>query len=160
MTENYENTSENQEESTTVVNDISFFMPGKVEKADEIKAPISKRYKDNQGNIIPFVFKPITTERVDELEKQSMKMVKQKGRHIGQELDQARFMARIAVESTIFPDFKSKELRQAYKTEDPIEVAKKVLNIAGEFSGWLSKASEVNGFDETPDDLEELAKNS
>lgn len=159
MTEKLEKEINTKEENEAVVNDISVFMPGQAEKTEEVEIPISRRFKNAEGKVIPFVFKPITTERVDEIEKQSMKMVKQKGRHIGQELDQARFMARIAVESTVYPNFKSEQFRRAYKTEDPIEVAKKVLNVAGEYSTWLSKASEVNGFDDTLEDLEELAKN-
>lgn len=159
MTEKHGNQLVNQEEEKTVVNDISFFMPGQAEESEEVKSPISKRFKDKEGKIIPFVFKPISTERVDELEAASQKQVRQKGRIIGKETDFPRFLARVAVESTIYPNFKNEEFRKAYKTEDPVEVAKKVLNVAGEYSSWISKASEINGFDDTPEDLEELAKN-
>jgi hypothetical protein len=139
--------------------DLSFFMPGKAEDAEEIKAPISRRFKDGKGNVIPFVFKPITTDRVDELEKTSLKSVVKNNRVVGKELDNARFMARIAVESTVYPDFKAVELRKAYKTEDPVEVAKKMLHVPGEYSNWIAKAAEVNGFDDDVEDLEEIVKN-
>ena len=43
--------------------DFSFFMPGQTVEA-EIKVPISKRSVDKKGNVIPFVLKPITTERL------------------------------------------------------------------------------------------------
>jgi hypothetical protein len=147
--------AENQEQSL----DLSFFMPGKAEVVEEVKAPISKRFKDKDGNIIPFIFKPISTERVDEIEKMSMRNVVRKNRVVGKEVDQARFMARIAVETTVYPNFKAEKLRKAYKTEDPVEVAKKVLHVAGEYAEWIAKASEVNGFDDSIDDLEEVAKN-
>lgn len=140
--------------------DLSFFMPGKAEVVEEVKAPISARFKDKEGKLIPFVFKPISTERVDEIEKMSMKNIVRKNRVVGKEVDQARFMARIAVETTVYPDFKAAELRKAYKTEDPVEVAKKVLHVAGEYAEWIAKASEVNGFEDSIEDLEEIAKNS
>lgn len=139
--------------------DLSFFMPGKAEVVDEITTSISKRFKDNKGNIIPFRFKPITTERVDELEKECMKPVVKNNRVVGKELDNSRFMARISVESTVYPDFRAADMRKAYKTEDSVEIAKKVLHVAGEYANWIAKASEINGFDDDVEDLEELAKN-
>ncbi|WP_371413702.1 phage portal protein [Virgibacillus sp. Bac330] len=147
--------AENQEQAL----DLSFFMPGKAEVVEEVKAPISTRFKDKAGNLIPFVFKPISTERVDEIEKMSMRNIVRKNRVVGKEVDQSRFMARIAVETTVYPNFKAEELRKAYKTEDPVEVAKKVLHVAGEYSEWISKVSDVNGFDQSVEDLEETAKN-
>ena len=69
--------SEKQEEK---VYDLSFFMPGQTVEAEEIKVPISKRFVDKKGNVIPFVFKPITTERIDELEKENTTYKNIKGR--------------------------------------------------------------------------------
>jgi len=43
--------SEKQNEK---VYDLSFFMPGQTEEAEEVKVPISKRFKDKKGNVIPW----------------------------------------------------------------------------------------------------------
>ncbi|ADV96275.1 MULTISPECIES: phage tail assembly chaperone [Bacillus] len=141
------------------VYDLSFFMPGKTIEAEEIKVPISKRFVDKKGNIVPFIFKAITTERIDELEKETTTYKNVKGRGRVKDLDSQRFYARIAVESTVYPDFRSKELREAYKTADPVEVAKRVLSVGGEYANWLNKAIEINGFEDELEDLEEEAKN-
>lgn len=148
--------SEKQNEK---VYDLSFFMPGQTIEAEEVKVLISKRFKDKAGNVIPFVFKAITTERIDELEKENTTYKNVKGRGRVKELDSQRFYARIAVETTVYPNFKSKELREAYKTEDPVEVAKRVLSVGGEYANWLNKAIEINGFEDDLEDLEEEAKN-
>ncbi|WP_307893976.1 phage tail assembly chaperone [Bacillus swezeyi] len=148
--------SEKQEQK---VYDLSFFMPGQTVEAEEIKVPISKRFVDKKGNVIPFVFKPITTERIDELEKENTTYKNIKGRGRVKDLDTQRFYARIAIESTIYPDFRTKELREAYKTADPVEVAKRVLSVGGEYANWLNKAIEINGFEDDLEDLEEEAKN-
>ncbi|HLR92405.1 MAG TPA: hypothetical protein VK048_05030 [Atopostipes sp.] len=157
-------TNENKDQNQEVVEessmDLSFFMPGKAEQVEVVEAPISQRFKDAKGKIIPFQFKPITTDRVDELEKFHTKPVIKGNKKVGERVDQARFMAHIAVESTIYPNFKDEKMRKAYKSEDPIEIAKKVLNVVGEYTNWMSKASEVNGFEDSLDDLEEIAKNS
>ncbi|CUB44672.1 MULTISPECIES: phage tail assembly chaperone [Bacillus] len=148
--------SEKQNEK---VYDLSFFMPGQTIEAEEVKVPISKRFKDKAGNVVPFVFKAITTERIDELEKENTTYKNVKGRGRVKELDSQRFYARIAVETTVYPNFKSKELREAYKTEDPVEVAKRILSVGGEYANWLNKAIEINGFEDDLEDLEEEAKN-
>ncbi|WP_434736086.1 phage tail assembly chaperone, partial [Bacillus subtilis] len=48
---------------------------------------------------------------------------------------------------------------EAYKTADPVEVAKRVLSVGGEYANWLNKAIEINGFEDDFEDLEEEAKN-
>ncbi|MDI6562956.1 phage tail assembly chaperone, partial [Bacillus altitudinis] len=60
--------SENQTNNTY---DLSFFMPGQTTEAEEFKSIISKRFVDKEGKVITFVFKAITTERIDELEKEN-----------------------------------------------------------------------------------------
>ncbi|PAE14573.1 phage portal protein, partial [Virgibacillus sp. 7505] len=70
------------------------------------------------------------------------------------------FYARVAIETTVYPNFRSKDLREAYKSEDAVEVAKKVLSVGGEYNNFIAKAMEVNGFNDTIENLEEAANNS
>lgn len=60
--------SEKQNEK---VYDLSFFMPGQTIEAEEVKVAISKRFVDEEGNVVPFIFKAITTQPIDELEKEN-----------------------------------------------------------------------------------------
>ncbi|KYG33893.1 phage tail assembly chaperone [Alkalihalobacillus trypoxylicola] len=140
------------------VQDISIFMPGNYEEPQEMTAVISKRFKKN-NEVIPFIFKAISTDRIDELEKDCTTFKNKKGVGRVKDFDAARFSARIAVETTVYPNFKSKEFTSAYKSPDPIDIAKTVLSVGGEYTNWINKAMEVNGFDEDLDELQELAKN-
>ena len=160
MSENKTNQEEVKEvkEVTEQVQDLSIFLPGSVEEAEEIKVPISKRFKDKEGKIVPFILKAISTERVDEIEKECTTHKNVRGTGRVRNFDNQRFMQRIAIESTVYPPFKSQELRKAYGTQDPVEVARKVLHIAGDFTKWLEETQRVNGFGDE-EDLEELAKN-
>ncbi|MGE8207683.1 phage tail assembly chaperone [Heyndrickxia sp. NPDC080065] len=142
-----------------LVRDMSFFMAGNAEEIKEEKVPVSKRFKDKEGKVIPFIMKAIPTEQLDELERACKKPEFFKGRKVGEKVDTARFYARIAVETTVYPDFKSEELRTSYKTEDAIEVAKRVLSVGGEYSTWIEEALRINGFDDSFEDLAEEAKN-
>lgn len=139
--------------------DLSFFMPGAADESVEAEEIISKRIKDGNGDPVVFRFKAITTEEVEYIEDNSMKNVIRNNKVVGKEVDQGRFMARIAVESTVYPNFKDSALRKAYKTEDPVEIAKKILHIAGEYSEWVGVGARVNGFGDSIEDLEDEIKN-
>ena len=45
--------------------DMNFFMAGKAQAVTEEEVFVTKRYKDAEGKVIPFVMKPITTERIE-----------------------------------------------------------------------------------------------
>lgn len=152
---------EEEVELSEVVNDLSFFMPGAAEEVEEVERLVSGRFKDTKGKFIPFRFKPVTTSRIDELEKLHTVPVYSgsRKRKTGERVDQSRFMAHIAVESTVYPNFKSADLRKAYGEQDPIEIVKKMLHVGGEYSTWLQIANEINGFDDSIEELEEAAKN-
>jgi hypothetical protein len=139
--------------------DMSFFMAGQAQEVGEEEVIVSKRYKDKEGKVIPFIMKPCSTEKIDEIEKTCMVPVKDKGKKVGERLDTARFYARMAIASTVYPDFKAKEMRESYKSPDAVEVAKRVLSIGGEFSHWVNESLRINGFDESFDELVEEAKN-
>ena len=63
--------------------------------------------------------------------------------------------ARTIVEATVFPDFRSAELCEAYGTKDPVQVPGKML-LAGEFGRLIDAVSKLSGFDKS---LDEEAKN-
>lgn len=158
MTNNNENT--NVEEVQDNGLDLSFFMPGQADEVESFKEVVSKRFRNKKtGEIIKWEFKPISTERVDELEKNSMKKVLRNNKVVGKEVDNARFLARVAIETTVYPNLKAADLRKAYKTEDPVEIAKKVLHIAGEYATWMEISNRANGFTDSAEDLEEEVKN-
>lgn len=45
----------------------------------------------------------------------------------------------LAFETTVYPNFKSKELCEAYKTEGSVEVAKHVLSVGGNMQTGSTK---------------------
>ncbi|WYP24747.1 phage portal protein [Alkalihalobacillus sp. FSL W8-0930] len=141
--------------------DMSFFLSGNEAKAPKEKAIITRRFKDQNGEPIPFVFQAISTERIEDLQKFHTKTIT-KGKRRGQkDFDNERFSAAIAVESTIYPKFSDAKILKSYGTQDAITAAKKMLSIGGEYSNWIDRAMLVNGYGEESEDVqdEEAAKN-
>ena len=68
------------------------------------------------------------------------------------------YSRRVVVAATVTPDFTNEELCRAYGTMDPLELPGKML-LAGEYRQLTDAIMELSGFSESPEELEEEAKN-
>lgn len=139
--------------------DMSFFMKGRAKQTPEIEEVISTRYVDEEGNPIPFRFKPLATDRIEAIQEECLIPVTRKGRKVDEKLDDKRFAARLGIETTVYPDFKDPELLKSYGVVDPVDAVKAVLSLGGEYAEWIRVIQRVNGFDEEFEDLVDEAKN-
>ncbi|SFM21611.1 phage tail assembly chaperone [Pelosinus propionicus] len=138
--------------------DMSVFMKGKAKQLPEEEKVITKLFEDEEGQPIPFKFKAITTTLIDKLKADCTTIKYIKGQRI-ESFDRDRFSCRIGIETTVFPDFKNAELLQSYNCIDPVDLAKTVLNLGGEYTEWIQTCSRINGFDDTIEDVVKEAKN-
>lgn len=137
---------------------IEWFMKGKAKQQPLEDIVISQRFADDKGKSIPFKIKAIGQSRVEEVMEECTKPVTKKGRLIDERLDKNRFVARLVVESTVYPDFKNSELLKSYGAVDPIDLVKEML-LPGEYADLVESVQRINGFDVDFDELVEEAKN-
>lgn len=105
-------------------------------------------------------FKPISATTGDEIRKSCRKTTVHKGQKIV-ESNQDAFVAKLIIETTVHPDFKSIELQKSWGVlgaEDLLNAMKAKMK-DGEFATLSSIVSEINGYDKTMEDLVEEAKN-
>lgn len=121
--------------------------------AAEKEVVISDRFKDEDGNVVPFKIKAITQEENDLISKKATKSYKENGQRF-EYLDSVDYCRRLVVASTVDPDFRDKELCEGYGVLDPLQVPGKML-FSGEYAKLLQEIKALSGFD----DLEEEAKN-
>ncbi|MFK0524750.1 phage portal protein [Paenibacillus illinoisensis] len=139
---------------------MSFFMKGQAKPIEEVEEVVSTRYLDEEGKPIPFVFRPISSERIEELREESTKRIPgKKGQPAQEKVDESRFAIKMGIESTVFPNFKQKELLDSYGVSDPVDVVRKVLETAGEFAAWCSAYQRANKLDDDFEEMIEDAKN-
>ena len=120
---------------------------------------ISDRFKDKDGNPVPFVIKTLTQEENEKLRKRASKPVKKNGVVISETTDSDLYGKLLILESVVEPNLRDAELGKFYGTLSPEEVAGKMLT-AGEYGKLASAISEFNGFtDSEVEILEEEAKN-
>lgn len=129
----------------------TFLNPENIQEEREVV--ISSRFKDDKGNPVPFKIRAMTQAEND----QNVKLCTKK-RRVGNQteeyFDNIEFSRRTIVEATVEPDFRAKEMCDAYGVLDPLLVPGKMLR-PGEYSRLMQEINELSGFA----DLEEEAKN-
>lgn len=122
--------------------------------AEEKDVVISNRFVDEKGNVVPFRIRSLTQEQNDAITKACRRSVKVNGM-VQEKLDSTEMGRRLVVEATVEPNFRVKELCDAYGTMNPYEVPGKMLR-PGEYTRLLEEINKLSGFDV---DVVEEAKN-
>lgn len=100
----------------------------------------------------------ITAKENDELIRQCRRPVRRKGSDITYEVDSSLYSAKLAVRCTVFPDLCDAELIQAYGAVGPEELIRTMLK-PGEYTQYVERIVELNGFDQGFEELQGEAKN-
>lgn len=116
---------------------LAAFLNPELPEEQEIK--ISDRFKED-GETVLFKIRPITQEMSDSIRKDCTRR-NAKGDRL---FDADKFMQMIIVEGTVFPDFRAKELCDAYKTLDPLTIPPKML-LAGEYQKLANAIMDLSG---------------
>lgn len=122
---------------------------------EEKEVVISKRFLDEDGKPAKFKIRSVTQDEADALLKQSTRTVKKRDGSMEQTVDDQNFNRRLIVAATVIPDFRAKELCDAYGVLDPLLVPGKML-FSGEFSNLLREILDLSGLTNS---LEDEAKN-
>lgn len=69
-----------------------------------------------------------------------------------EQLDSTDFSRRMVVAATVEPDFRAKELCDAYGVLDPLMVPGKML-LSGEYAKLLRAITELSGFEDMEDEV-------
>lgn len=133
----------------------AFLHPEPIEKTKEVV--ISARFKDENGEVVPFVIKNITQEENSALNKKCKRIDTVKGMRV-ESFDSVKYTNMLVVACTIQPDFRAADICEAYKTMDPLDVPARMLT-AGEFVKLTEEIMNLNDFDDA-EKLEDDAKNS
>ena len=114
---------------------------------------ISSRFKDENGEDVPFVIKALRQDEIDEITRKCTITKKINGT-LQDKLDNLSFARHLIVAGTVEPDFKSTDMCNAYGVLDPLLVPGKLL-LAGEYSKLSNAIAQLSGFE----DIDTYAKN-
>ena len=119
----------------------AFLNPVKPEEKDVY---ISDRFRDEDGNVVPFRIRPLMQEETDAITRKATRHVKINGVSQDQ-LDTSVFSRLMVLASTVNPDFSSTEMCEFYKVLDPSMVPGKML-LSGEYAKLMQEITDLSGF--------------
>ncbi len=139
--------------------DLSGFLAENVEQINkEHEVIVSKRFKDADGNPIPWVAKAISGDEDEAIRKSCKIRVQVRKNQYQNETDTDKYLAMFAAACTVYPNLNSKELQDSYHVMDATSLIRKMLT-AGEFTNYIEQLEKICGFETLQEEVDQ-AKNS
>lgn len=137
-----------------------FMKDNKVAKPNEKYAP-TETLTDENGKPLEWEFKHITSKENEALRDSCTMEVQVKGKPnlFRPKLNTSEYIAKMIVNSTIYPDLYDKELQDSYGVMTPEELLYAMVSDAGEYQELTSWIQKFQGFTKSFDDEVEEAKN-
>lgn len=141
------------------MSDFSVFMAGANNANDTVKYVASKRFKE-KGKPVEWELKAISSSLDEAIRKDCTKKVPIVGKRgqYNQETDTDKYIGKLCVACTVYPNLNDAELQDAYGVKSGDELLKKML-LPGEYTEYKAKVMEVNGYDMSMEELVDEAKN-
>ena len=121
----------------------------------EKEVVISDRFIGDDGKPVPFKVRAISQEENDALVRAATKTRNEGGQRV-ERLDSVEYAQRLIVAATVSPDFRAKDICEAYGVVSPLMVPGKML-LSGEYNRLMKAITELSEFDEAAQD--EAVKN-
>ena len=141
------------------MSDFSIFMAGNAQKAETVKYVASKRF-GTKGKPVEWELKAIDSDLDEAIRKECTKKVPVAGKRgqYTQETDTDKYIAKMCVACTVYPNLNDAELQDSYGVKSGDALLRKML-LPGEYTEYKAKVMEVNGYDMSMEELVDEAKN-
>ena len=141
------------------MSDFSVFMAGNANKTEIVKYPASKRFAV-KGKPVEWEIKAIDSDLDEALRKECTKRVPIPGKRgqYNQETDTDKYIGKMCVACTVYPNLNDAELQDSYGVKSGEELLRKML-LPGEYTDLKTKIMEINGYDLSMEELVDEAKN-
>lgn len=136
------------------MSNLSAFLKQNKKGIENVKYVASQRFVDENGKPIEWEIKPISSKKAD-LIREACTI--QKGKNI--KVDSKKFNKMMAVECTVFPNLNDAELQNSYGVMGAEQLIQELLDIDGEYQGYINKILDVCGYNKSEQELVDEAKN-
>jgi hypothetical protein len=141
------------------MSNFSVFMAGNAEQNEIVKYVASKRFVED-GKPVEWELKAISSDLDETIRKECTKKVPIAGKRgqYNQETDTDKYIAKMCVACTVFPNLNDAALQDSYGVKSGEALLKTMLK-PGEYTEYKAKVMEVNGYDMSMEELVDEAKN-
>jgi hypothetical protein len=137
----------------------AFFAQNKL-KPETVKLAVSKNFVDENGKPLEWELRVLSAKEDIDIRRASTRKVKSgvKGGATSSEFDVNVYLSKMTAASVVFPDLNDAELQNSYGVMGS-EALLETMLAAGEYITLSGKVAEINGFNESVEELAEEAKN-
>lgn len=141
------------------MSDFTVFMAGNAQKAETVKYAASKRFVV-KNKPVEWELKAIDSDMDEAIRKECTKKIPVAGKRgqYTQETDTDKYIAKMCVACTVYPNLNDAELQDSYGVKSADALLRKML-LPGEYTEYKAKVMEINGYDMSMEELVEEAKN-
>ena len=125
---------------------------------ENTKYPASEAFTDENGKVIEWEIKPISTAENERIRSACTKQIKEKG-VVKSKIDTFAYILKIITASVVFPNLNDKALQDSYGTLSAEDLVLAMIDNPGEYDKFGSFIIEYNGFNKSINDDIEEAKN-
>lgn len=136
------------------MSNLQAFFAQNAKASDIVEFVVSDRFKDENGNPIPWKIRALSEAENAEIRKAATKKIKSGGQFIYQ-FDPEEYAAKVVAASVVFPDLKNAELQKSYGVIGEVELLQRML-LAGEYTKLMRKVQEINGFEDIQELVDEV----
>jgi hypothetical protein len=145
---------------------LELFFAENVELEENVQYVVSNRFKDKDGNPIPWEIRALSADENNALKKQCVvrKQVPGKRGQYTNEFDNLKYISLLCVNSIVSPDLNNAKLQDSWSKKVGYQIMNggdllNVMLLSGEYDLLSQKVQEVNGYDDDINEDIEEAKN-
>ena len=130
---------------------IKYFLKSNKKKKENVFFPVSEEFADEQGNILDWELRAITTDEVEKIREES---TDKNGSY-----DHKKFLHKVICASVVSPNLNLVEIQDSYGVKSAEELITKILDSPSDYYKLVQKVLQVSKLDETFADKIKEAKN-
>ncbi len=138
--------------------DLKLFMAQNKQKKEPLFYAATKSLRDENGESLKWKIVGVSAKEDQKIRERNQKIKRIKGVEMA-ELDSAKYLADVAVESIEMPDLHDVDLQDSYGVEDAVDLLYAMVDDPGEYNALIGAINEYNGFDTALEEKIEQAKN-
>lgn len=137
----------------------AFFAQNKL-KPETVKLAVSKNFVDENGKPLEWELRVLSAKEDIEIRRAATRKVKSgvKGGATSSEFDVNVYLSKMTAASVVYPDLNNADIQNSYGVMGA-EALLEVMLTAGEYITLSGKVAEINGFNESVEELAAEAKN-
>lgn len=134
--------------------EMELFFKCNKEERENREMPVCSALKDENGNIVMWHIRHLTTEENEDIRQECMEEKGGKYR-----LNVNKYLNKITAMSVVYPNLYDADLQDSYGKKTPESLLKAIVDCPGEYDALVSFVQEINGFTSLREDIEKAKNN-